>query len=209
MQVGCSSYLTPSPSQGFGPHYDDAEIFVVQLAGVKRWRLYKRPHSKEEPRTTAVTQIKQKDLGTPIHECELKPGDVMYFPRGLVHQAVTESGEAEAEGGDNAHSLHLTFSTYQRMTWYDIVERALPTQHLKDKLAGLQWHTCWLHHDVPITLLDGTTAGNPTSRHAWNDEQVTPRAFLPRPRHAALRHIGKGRTFVGRFVCGAFPAEPL
>ena len=34
------SYLTPPGSQGFAPHYDDIEAFVVQLEGRKHWRLY-------------------------------------------------------------------------------------------------------------------------------------------------------------------------
>eukprot|EP00040_Diaphanoeca_grandis_P020741 m.110302 g.110302 ORF g.110302 m.110302 type:complete len:333 (-) comp28027_c0_seq2:897-1895(-) len=50
--VGCSSYLTPKSTQGFGPHYDDVEIFVVQLQGEKRWRLYNRPDKLTSPRTT-------------------------------------------------------------------------------------------------------------------------------------------------------------
>jgi len=34
------SYLTPPGSQGFAPHYDDIEAFVLQLEGKKRWKLY-------------------------------------------------------------------------------------------------------------------------------------------------------------------------
>ena len=29
--VGCSAYLTPTSTQGFPPHYDDVEVFVLQL----------------------------------------------------------------------------------------------------------------------------------------------------------------------------------
>jgi len=35
--VGCSAYLTPASAQGFPPHYDDVEVFVLQLQGSKRW----------------------------------------------------------------------------------------------------------------------------------------------------------------------------
>ena len=35
-----NSYLTPPGSQGFAPHYDDIEAFVIQLEGKKHWRLY-------------------------------------------------------------------------------------------------------------------------------------------------------------------------
>lgn len=34
------SYLTPPGTQGFAPHYDDIEAFILQLEGKKHWRLY-------------------------------------------------------------------------------------------------------------------------------------------------------------------------
>lgn len=36
----CHSYLTPAGMQGFAPHSDDIEAFVMQLDGKKRWKLY-------------------------------------------------------------------------------------------------------------------------------------------------------------------------
>jgi lysine-specific demethylase/histidyl-hydroxylase NO66 len=38
--VGSNVYLTPPGSQGFAPHYDDIEAFVIQLEGRKHWKLY-------------------------------------------------------------------------------------------------------------------------------------------------------------------------
>ena len=34
------SYLTPAGTQGFAPHSDDIEAFVLQLEGKKHWKLY-------------------------------------------------------------------------------------------------------------------------------------------------------------------------
>ena len=34
-------------TQGFAPHYDDIEAFVIQLEGKKHWRLYKPRNDKE------------------------------------------------------------------------------------------------------------------------------------------------------------------
>ena len=33
-------YLTPPGTQGFAPHYDDIEAFILQLEGKKHWKLY-------------------------------------------------------------------------------------------------------------------------------------------------------------------------
>lgn len=38
--VGANVYLTPSGSQGFAPHYDDIEAFVLQIEGRKHWKIY-------------------------------------------------------------------------------------------------------------------------------------------------------------------------
>ncbi|RDD46490.1 Bifunctional lysine-specific demethylase and histidyl-hydroxylase NO66 [Trichoplax sp. H2] len=38
--VGCNMYLTPPGTQGFAPHFDDIEAFVLQLEGKKKWRFY-------------------------------------------------------------------------------------------------------------------------------------------------------------------------
>ncbi len=34
--MGCNAYLTPKASQGFAPHWDDIDAFIVQLEGKKR-----------------------------------------------------------------------------------------------------------------------------------------------------------------------------
>ncbi|MGH0148075.1 UNVERIFIED_CONTAM: hypothetical protein FKN15_020428 [Acipenser sinensis] len=51
-------YLTPADTQGFAPHYDDIEAFVVQLEGKKHWRVY-NPRTKEEvlPQVSSPLQI--------------------------------------------------------------------------------------------------------------------------------------------------------
>jgi len=38
--VGSNSYHTPAGSQGLAPHHDDVELWVVQTAGTKSWRVY-------------------------------------------------------------------------------------------------------------------------------------------------------------------------
>lgn len=38
--VGANLYLTPPGTQGFAPHYDDIEAFVIQIDGEKLWKVY-------------------------------------------------------------------------------------------------------------------------------------------------------------------------
>ncbi|KAF6768056.1 hypothetical protein AHF37_03831 [Paragonimus kellicotti] len=46
--VGANVYLTPPKSQGFAPHYDDIEAFILQLEGSKHWRIYAPRESAEK-----------------------------------------------------------------------------------------------------------------------------------------------------------------
>uniref|UniRef100_A0A8C2QFD2 Bifunctional lysine-specific demethylase and histidyl-hydroxylase n=2 Tax=Cricetulus griseus TaxID=10029 RepID=A0A8C2QFD2_CRIGR len=115
--AGANVYLTPPNSQGFAPHYDDIEAFVLQLEGRKLWRVYRPRDPSEELPLTSSPNFSQEDLGEPVLKAVLEPGDLLYFPRGFIHQA---------ECQDEEHSLHLTLSTYQRNTWGDFLEAVVP-----------------------------------------------------------------------------------
>uniref|UniRef100_A0A8C3AEH6 Bifunctional lysine-specific demethylase and histidyl-hydroxylase n=1 Tax=Cyclopterus lumpus TaxID=8103 RepID=A0A8C3AEH6_CYCLU len=109
--AGANVYLTPPGTQGFAPHYDDIEAFVVQLEGKKHWRVLIY-HLRFTP-----ANFDQTNIGKPILEVVLEPGDLLYFPRGFIHQ------------GDclpDAHSLHITISSYQKNSWGDLLQKVVP-----------------------------------------------------------------------------------
>jgi len=158
--VGANAYLTPGGSQGFAPHFDDIEAFVLQLEGRKRWRIYSYPdtsgngaenaaddeeeeaagdilaHGKAEaaakqrkdeaytgeacplPRYSSA-DFKPGGLPSLLLDVVLEPGDLLFMPRGFVHQAVAE------EAGDDC-SLHVTLSTAQNNAWADFLELLVP-----------------------------------------------------------------------------------
>lgn len=115
--IGTNVYLTPPNSQGFAPHYDDIEAFVLQLEGAKHWKVY-APRSPQEnlPRVSSGN-FSQDEIGEPILDVKMEPGDMLYFPRGFIHQAETVEGK---------HSLHITVSMYQKTSYADLLEVLLP-----------------------------------------------------------------------------------
>ncbi|KAL0273243.1 UNVERIFIED_CONTAM: hypothetical protein PYX00_005964 [Menopon gallinae] len=113
--VGANIYLTPGNSQGFAPHYDDVEAFVLQLSGRKEWRIY-NPRPNEDLVRFSSHNFVDADIGQPILKVILEPGDLLYFPRGVIHQA-----QALEEG-----SMHITVSCYQRNSYADFLEMLLP-----------------------------------------------------------------------------------
>ncbi|KAH8279532.1 hypothetical protein KR044_011911, partial [Drosophila immigrans] len=139
--VGANAYLTPPNSQGFAPHYDDIEAFVLQIEGRKRWRLYMPPLPSDVLARVSSGNYKQQELGPPTLDVVLEPGDILYFPRGTVHQAVTEQQQ---------HSLHITLSVYQQQSYANLCETLMPAilerairQHLNLR-RGLPLDT-WRH----------------------------------------------------------------
>ena len=141
--VGSNAYLTPMHSQGFAPHYDDVDVFILQWEGYKRWRVY-APFNKGEtlPRASSrdyTVKEMEENVGESIMDVVLGPGDVLYLPRGWIHQAETVARPSHrikvtktmtAKSGDNGgsgdHSLHLTVSAMQNWCWADFLEILMP-----------------------------------------------------------------------------------
>jgi lysine-specific demethylase/histidyl-hydroxylase NO66 len=115
--VGSNSYFTPRKTQGFAPHYDDIEAFLMQLEGRKHWRVYAPISAGRTLPRYSSADFAQNELGRPVIEAVLGPGDLLYIPRGWPHQGVAL---------DDADSLHLTVSTALHNTWYDLLELMLP-----------------------------------------------------------------------------------
>ena len=92
-------YITPRESQGFHPHFDAHEVFVLQLFGEKRWRLYDQ-NTKFPLKGWALTEVATNQYfnQTPSNEIIMTPGDFLYFPAGVVHDAYCE----------DELSIHLT-----------------------------------------------------------------------------------------------------
>lgn len=96
-QANC--YITPAENQGFDAHYDVHDVFVLQLHGTKHWTVHPpvldRPH-RDEPWNDRADQVRSAAQGPPLVDVVLRPGDVLYLPRGFLHSA-------RACGGTSAH----------------------------------------------------------------------------------------------------------
>merc|ERR1712137_1752 len=115
--VGSNIYITPPKAQGFAPHYDDVDVFIVQLEGRKFWRLYHPIDESMELPEVSSDNFDQEIIGEPFMELWLEQGDILYFPRGIIHQALTD---------EKLHSMHVTVSTVQKWTWYHFLSEVLP-----------------------------------------------------------------------------------
>lgn len=118
--VQTNLYLTPANAQGFRTHYDNHDVFVLQVSGEKTWRLYEMP--VETPYRGEPYRSDAHPAGTLRHEFVLKAGDCAYVPRGLMHDAITS--------GDTP-SLHITVGLITR-TWADLMLEAISEVALRE-----------------------------------------------------------------------------
>lgn len=111
-RVGVNAYFTPAKSQGFLPHADDHDVLILQVDGAKDWKIYRPevylPLENQRP------EVKVEALGRPILTARLKSGDVLYVPRGFIHEGSTE----------DAPSLHLTVGMHP-FRWIDAMKEVL------------------------------------------------------------------------------------
>jgi ribosomal protein L16 Arg81 hydroxylase len=129
--VNVNMYLTPGLGRALPRHYDTHDVFVLQLQGQKRWRLFDSPvrdpleylpplRSEREDRMHRYRVQKRRDLSAQDtclvkDEFVLSSGDLLYLPRGEWH-------EAAGVGGD--HSCHLTIGV-QAFTYVDLLTVAV------------------------------------------------------------------------------------
>ena len=98
--VQANAYQTPAAARGFAVHHDTHDVFVLQVAGRKRWRVYEPV--LELPLSGQRWSPQLGDPGEAIRDFTLEAGDTLYLPRGWPHEATTSQDE----------SLHLTIGMH-------------------------------------------------------------------------------------------------
>jgi hypothetical protein len=114
--VQANIYLTPPGAQGFRVHFDTHDVLVMQVSGAKSWRVWDDIPFPLPSRATPWAN-KQSPAGTP-HALTLNPGDALYLPRGVMHEAAAQSGDAP--------SLHITLG-FLEASMADMLRELLET----------------------------------------------------------------------------------
>lgn len=101
-KVQSNLYCSWNQHQAFPTHFDTHEVFALHVAGEKTWRLFEG--RLENPIASDTFQSLDDDFhaanrGEVAEEITLKPGDILYIPRGQYHDAL-----ASSEG-----CIHLSF----------------------------------------------------------------------------------------------------
>ena len=107
--IQVNAYITPASSRGFDPHYDVHDVFVLQIAGEKHWRIHAPVHPdplRDQPWGDHRAAVAEAGTHEPVIDAVFRPGDALYLPRGWIHSA-------EALGGTSVH-LTIGVAAYTR-----------------------------------------------------------------------------------------------
>ncbi|GGX83504.1 JmjC domain-containing protein [Streptomyces hiroshimensis] len=127
-QVEAFFFLTPGGTQGRPVHRDDADVLAIQISGEKRWRVHGGPADGNwEP------SREDGDPGELLLDTVLRPGEVLYVPRGFAHRA-------SAVGDSPSAHLSLTVREAGTAHLYALLQAALQdgpgTADLADRPLG-------------------------------------------------------------------------
>jgi hypothetical protein len=138
--IQVNAYLSPPSARGLDVHFDYHDVFVVQLEGSKRWRIWEPTERSRDPigGPHAAPRPDWSELGDPQLDLVLEPGDVLYLPRGHPHVAETTEQE----------SAHLTIGLLA-VTWHRVVRRAID-----DEIAAGR-----MRASIPASLLGPDGSG--------------------------------------------------
>ena len=94
-------YFSMQSHQAFAPHFDTHDVFALHCEGEKLWNIYE--NFEKDPINHPIYKQELNDKtekpGKIIDQVLLKPGDLLYLPRGQFHDALA------SENG----SIHIAF----------------------------------------------------------------------------------------------------
>ncbi|SEC93498.1 Cupin superfamily protein [Nocardioides exalbidus] len=103
--VQANAYVTPPQNHGFDDHYDVHDVFVLQVAGRKKWSIHAPvlpSPLRDQPWTDRRDDVRRAAGQEAVIETVLEPGDTLYLPRGYLHSATALGG----------YTIHLTLGVH-------------------------------------------------------------------------------------------------
>ncbi|MDF1748143.1 MAG: cupin domain-containing protein [Alphaproteobacteria bacterium] len=89
-------YCSWDSRKAFSSHFDTHDVFALHIEGEKTWRVFetRMPHPIRHARHSNGTYTEAQHMeqrGNLLFDVVLKPGDILYLPRGQYHDALAVS----------------------------------------------------------------------------------------------------------------------
>jgi ribosomal protein L16 Arg81 hydroxylase len=157
-KVQANLYCSWQMHQAFDSHFDTHDVYAIHVEGEKTWRIYEG--RLENP----VAHPAFKTLGQPYHdkargkvktEVTMRPGDLLYIPRGVYHDAValTEGTIHIAFGATAVIGLDFLTAMFERAIQDPLARANMP------RLAGPGGEAAFDEHLAKLARRFGEIGG--------------------------------------------------
>jgi ribosomal protein L16 Arg81 hydroxylase len=200
-KVQANLYLSSKRKQGFNAHFDFHDVFAMHVMGEKTWTVFKGrcEWPIQHPMFEGWTRERHdQHKGELWREVTLKPGDLLYLPRGQYHYALADDGPCVhiAWGVTYPVGMDVVSYAFERMVG-EVVGRAnLPRDRaaLQARLAEIgQIIARRLSEPQALEDLSRSWASSGAGRERYDLPGVIERADPSyRVRRAGLRLVSQG-----------------
>ncbi|MEQ1869068.1 MAG: cupin domain-containing protein [Vicinamibacterales bacterium] len=141
--VNINAYISFPTHQGFDCHYDTHDVWIIQTAGAKEWKVFEPTRKFPLDRDPAEDKSRQtKPTEGEYLSCTLTPGDMLYIPRGHWHYALSSDP-----------CIHLTVS-HDNRSGIDFLNWLLNDWRDREE---------FLREDFPVALVNDLGGDRPSA----------------------------------------------
>lgn len=137
-------YLSSKRKQAFKAHFDFHDVFAFHVMGEKTWMVFqgRAEHPIKHPTFEGWPQERHEAAkGELWREVRLKPGDLLYLPRGQYHYALADDGACAHVAFGLTYPIGMDAVSYgfERLVAEAVGRADLPRERgaLKERLAGI------------------------------------------------------------------------
>lgn len=155
VRIQSNLYLSQRGHRGLPLHYDIHDVLALQVSGRKQWRLYA---NRAHPAVKPAPELELRTLaGQVAQQITLGPGDSLYLPAGVIHEAFAETD----------HSMHLTFALKQ-VTLLDVASLMMKRLAASDDSSTPRYdlhqgHEALARHVAQLAARFSSLAADPTA----------------------------------------------
>ncbi len=156
-------YCSSRHRMAFPSHFDTHDVYALHVEGEKLWRLYEgrldhpvsHPAFKGQP-----ASFHESSKGRIAAEILLRPGDLLYIPRGTYHDAIAQTDGTlhVAFGATAVIGLDLVSGLFERAVQDPLFRRDFPRRHAPGGDAAFDRHLLALARRLSEMAADPRTA---------------------------------------------------
>ncbi|HEY3813913.1 MAG TPA: cupin domain-containing protein [Caulobacteraceae bacterium] len=173
-------YITPPYRKGLNVHYDQHDVIIYQIHGKKLWNFYNHQgEGKELPLEYGAMETFEYEK-KPARRLMMKPGDMLYIPRGQLHAAFAT----------DTLSAHVTYGI-EPIRVIDLLHRLASRAALEDRRfrRAIYRGNAWIQRTEIHSLLEslGEMVSSPATFNeaiadvAEHKSRLITRAISPGP----------------------------